>query len=182
MLDQVNPPEPAHRPLSVIVGDIETLTMPSFAGWVFVIANVLHYLRDPVALRDLPRRFGPPRVVCVAQTESRDARTLAWAQDLFDIVWPGYSRRWYKAGDLDRFVERLGARVIGDDVLEQPVDMDAWLAGWSLSSTAERRAQRHFDQADDIIKHPSTFREGANRVMVRRQRIMHLLMSQASPA
>lgn len=153
---------------TLVAGDLETLTLPRFSGWIFVVANVLHYLSDPISLRSLPLRLGRPRVVCLAQTESADETTLEWAQRLFAIVRPGYSRRWHKAGDLDDWVERIGAEVVLDRVVKQAVELDAWLDGWQVCERTRSRAREHFDRADAPVRAP-----GLGRQMVRRQRILH---------
>lgn len=156
-------------PVAVLAGDLETLTLPRFRDWTFVIANVLHYLRDLDSLRSLPGRFGRPRLICLAQTESADELTLAWARRLFGIVQPGYSRLWHKAGDIDNLAERLGAEVVLDRVVCQAVDLDAWLDGWQVGGTMRRRAQAHFDGGPEEVKV-----NGEGRLMLRRQRILHL--------
>lgn len=156
-------------PPSVVAGDLETLTLPRFEGWIFVVANVLHYLRGLDSLRSLPRRLGRPRLVCLAQTESFDDVTLDWARQLFAIVQPGYDRLWHKAGDLDDYLEHLGAEVVLDRVVCQTVDLDAWLDGWQVHRTTRLRAHTHFDTAPARVK-----AEGDSRLMVRRQRILHL--------
>jgi len=166
MLDQAKGCGPV--PPSVIAGDLETLTLPRFEDWIFVVANVLHYLRDLDALRSVPRRLGRPRLVCLAQTESSDEETLNWARQLFAIVQPGYDRLWHKAGDLDDCLERLGAEVVLDRVVCQAVDLDAWLGGWQIGRTRRLEAQMHFDSAPERVK-----AEGEGRQMVRRQRILH---------
>lgn len=166
MLDQARRSWPASADL--VAGDLETLTLPRFRDWVFVIANVLHYLRDLDSLRTLPQRLGPPRLICLAQTESADDSTLAWAQRLFAIVRPGYSRRWHKAGDLDRCLERLGADVVLDRVVCQTVSLDAWLDGWRVCGRTRSLAQEHFDTVGESVRAP-----GPGRQMIRRQRILH---------
>jgi SAM-dependent methyltransferase len=156
-------------PPRVVAGDLETLTLPQFENWIFVIANVLHYLRDLDSLRSLPRRLGRPRLICLAQTESSDDATLDWARQLFAIVQPGYERLWHKAGDIDDCLERLGAEVVLDRVVCQAVDLDSWLDGWQVRRSTRLRAQAHFDTAPERVK-----AEGDGRLMVRRQRILHL--------
>jgi hypothetical protein len=153
---------------TIMSGDLETLAWSRFDDWVFVIANVLHYLRDPDSLRSLPRRLGQPKLVCLAQTESADEDTLAWARHLFAIVRPGYSRRWHKAGDLDEFLDHLGADVVLDRVVHQRVDLEAWLDGWQVCSRTRGRARAHFDSADAPVR-----AVGDGRTMIRRQRILH---------
>jgi SAM-dependent methyltransferase len=154
---------------TVLGGDLETLTLPRFQGWTFVLANVLHYLRDLSSLRSLPSRLGRPRLLCLAQTESPDEATLAWAQQLFAIVQPGYRRLWHKAGDLDDCPRLLGAEVVLDRVVRQTVDLDAWLDGWKACGATRQAARQHFDHAPEQVK-----AEGGGRLMVRRQRILHL--------
>lgn len=153
----------------IMPGDIETFAWPHFHGWIFVVANVLHYLRDPGSLRSLPSRFGRPRRICLAQTESADEQTLEWARRLFAIVRPGYDRRWHKAGDLDDLIERIEAEVVLDRVVLQRVDLEAWLDGWQAGSRTRERARAHFDRADAPVGAP-----GPGRAMIRRQRILHL--------
>jgi len=166
MLDQAR--RSWRTPASVVAGDIETLTLPRFRDWIFVIANVLHYLQDLDSLRSLSRRLGQPRLICLAQTESSDEWTLAWAQQLFAIVQPGYNRRWHKAGDLNRCLDDLGAEVVLDRVVCQTVDLDAWLDGWRVCKATRLRAQRHFDRTRAPVK-----ARGEGRLMTRRQRILH---------
>jgi SAM-dependent methyltransferase len=166
MLRQARDPWPCSA--SLLRGDLETLYLPRFENWTFVVANVLHYLRDLQSLASLHHRFGKPYLICLAQTESADENSLNWARELFAIVRPGYRRLWHKAGDLDRCLEEMGAKVTFDGVVHQSVDLESWLDGWQICEGTRRRALEHFDQGPSVAR--DDFHE---RVMVRRQRIVH---------
>jgi SAM-dependent methyltransferase len=157
-----------------LCADIEQLTRPRYVNWAFVLSNVLHYVDAPAALATLALRLGRPRTVSVAETECPDASALEWVKSLFDLVWPGYRRRWFVDGDVREVVGHFEGTVVRDRLLYQKIDVDTWLTTWRADEHTITAAYRHFDEAPDAVAWSLGLVRcnGGRRVMTRRQRVL----------
>lgn len=147
-----------------------------YAGWVAVFKNVLHLLTRPhKAIGTLEERFGRPHRIVVVETESPSLASLSWVQLFFDSIGQGdYKRNWYSDGQVREVLELYDIEIVSDELVEQELDIDAWLASFGRSEDKLRDVEGALERASDqVVEEMQIVNEPGARRMLRRQRVLH---------